>query len=150
MCVSVRLLIGSGPASPQCLTCDLNPDRCQYNSAYFSDDASYYRMDCYGESARPVASMCERSSEEPLKSPVCASYTSGPGLPLYTLRDNRGSGAGQCQLCSKAHVGASAQARSSQRGAFRSLSAPPPSTHIRYSRPGISNLRPGGQPRPLE
>uniref|UniRef100_H3DGF4 Fibroblast activation protein, alpha n=1 Tax=Tetraodon nigroviridis TaxID=99883 RepID=H3DGF4_TETNG len=59
-----KLLIGSGPSAPECLTCDLNPDRCQYNSAYFSFDASYYRMDCYG-----------------------------PGLPLYTLRDNRGSGA---------------------------------------------------------
>lgn len=34
--------------------------------------------------------------------PVCASSISGPGLPLYTLRDNRASGAGQCQLCSKA------------------------------------------------
>lgn len=37
-----------------------------------------------------------------VQSPVCASSISGPGLPLYTLRDNRGSGAGQCQLRSKA------------------------------------------------
>uniref|UniRef100_A0A8D3DNH6 Fibroblast activation protein, alpha n=1 Tax=Scophthalmus maximus TaxID=52904 RepID=A0A8D3DNH6_SCOMX len=36
-------------SAPQCLTCDLFPDRCQYNSAYFSSDASYYRMDCYGQ-----------------------------------------------------------------------------------------------------
>ncbi|XP_049449959.1 dipeptidyl peptidase 4 [Epinephelus fuscoguttatus] len=59
-----KVAIGNSPSAPQCLTCDLHKDRCQYNSAYFSFDASFYRMDCYG-----------------------------PGLPLYTLRDNRGSGA---------------------------------------------------------
>ncbi|XP_034430653.1 dipeptidyl peptidase 4 [Hippoglossus hippoglossus] len=59
-----KLLIGSSSSAPQCLTCDLHQDRCQYNSAYFSLDASFYRMDCYG-----------------------------PGLPLYTLMDNRGPGA---------------------------------------------------------
>lgn len=59
-----KVIIGSSPSAPQCLTCDLHKDRCQYNSAYFSFDASYYRMDCYG-----------------------------PGLPIYTLMDNRGSGA---------------------------------------------------------
>uniref|UniRef100_A0A6Q2WZC6 Uncharacterized protein n=1 Tax=Esox lucius TaxID=8010 RepID=A0A6Q2WZC6_ESOLU len=35
-------------SAPQCLTCDLYKDRCQYNSAYFSYNASYYRLDCYG------------------------------------------------------------------------------------------------------
>ncbi|CAB1328448.1 unnamed protein product [Coregonus sp. 'balchen'] len=55
--------IGSSHSAPQCLTCGLYKDRCQYNSAYFSYDASFYRMDCYG-----------------------------PGTPLFTLRDNRGSG----------------------------------------------------------
>uniref|UniRef100_A0A8C9WBW8 Dipeptidyl peptidase 4-like n=1 Tax=Scleropages formosus TaxID=113540 RepID=A0A8C9WBW8_SCLFO len=45
-----------------CLTCDLNVDRCQYNSGYFSLNASYYRWDCYGEllrilSYRPLATM---------------------------------------------------------------------------------------------
>ncbi|XP_068429138.1 dipeptidyl peptidase 4 [Clinocottus analis] len=59
-----KVIIGSSHSTPQCLTCDLRKDRCQYNSAYFSFDASYYRMDCYG-----------------------------PGLPIYTLMDNRGSGA---------------------------------------------------------
>uniref|UniRef100_A0A8D3DGG7 Fibroblast activation protein, alpha n=1 Tax=Scophthalmus maximus TaxID=52904 RepID=A0A8D3DGG7_SCOMX len=43
------LMIGGSTSAPQCLTCDLFPDRCQYNSAYFSSDASYYRMDCYGQ-----------------------------------------------------------------------------------------------------
>ncbi|XP_037542079.1 dipeptidyl peptidase 4, partial [Nematolebias whitei] len=59
-----KVMIGSSPSAPQCLTCDLYEDRCQYNSAYLSFDASFYQMYCYG-----------------------------PGLPLYTLRDTRGSGA---------------------------------------------------------
>lgn len=61
-----KVMLGSSPSTPQCLTCNLQEDRCQYNSAYLSVDASFYRMDCYG-----------------------------PGLPLYTLMDNRGSGAGK-------------------------------------------------------
>uniref|UniRef100_A0A4W6FXR5 Fibroblast activation protein, alpha n=1 Tax=Lates calcarifer TaxID=8187 RepID=A0A4W6FXR5_LATCA len=48
-CLFVRVMIGSSPSAPQCLTCDLYKDRCQYNSGYFSFDASYYRMDCYGQ-----------------------------------------------------------------------------------------------------
>ncbi|KAM4731901.1 dipeptidyl peptidase 4 isoform 1-T2 [Anableps anableps] len=60
-----KIMLGSSPSIPICLTCGLHEDRCQYNSAYLSVDASFYRMDCYG-----------------------------PGLPLYTLMDNRGSGAG--------------------------------------------------------
>uniref|UniRef100_A0A674F6I4 Dipeptidyl-peptidase 4 n=1 Tax=Salmo trutta TaxID=8032 RepID=A0A674F6I4_SALTR len=55
-----KITLGATPPATQCLTCTLNEDRCQYNSAYFSHDASFFRMDC-----------------------------SGPGLPLYTLRDNR-------------------------------------------------------------
>ncbi|KAK7938506.1 hypothetical protein WMY93_001832 [Mugilogobius chulae] len=58
-----RIRIGSSHSAPECLTCGLHAERCQYNSAYFSYDASYYRMDC-----------------------------TGPGLPLYTLMDNRGAG----------------------------------------------------------
>lgn len=48
-CLFIRVLIGSSPSAPQCLTCGLRKDRCQYNSAYFSFDASYYRLDCYGK-----------------------------------------------------------------------------------------------------
>ncbi|XP_056145576.1 dipeptidyl peptidase 4 [Lampris incognitus] len=59
-----KIMIGPSHSAPRCLTCDLLKDKCQYNSAYFSTDASYFRMDCYG-----------------------------PGMPLFTLRDNRGSGA---------------------------------------------------------
>uniref|UniRef100_A0A8C6VXT9 Fibroblast activation protein, alpha n=1 Tax=Nothobranchius furzeri TaxID=105023 RepID=A0A8C6VXT9_NOTFU len=43
-----RVMIGGSSSAPQCLTCDLHEDRCQYNSAYLSVDASFYRMDCYG------------------------------------------------------------------------------------------------------
>ncbi|XP_051998021.1 dipeptidyl peptidase 4 [Xyrauchen texanus] len=50
----------SGHSAAECLTCSLYQDRCQYNSAYFSINASYFRMDCYG-----------------------------PGLPLFTLMENR-------------------------------------------------------------
>lgn len=60
-----KITLGATPSTTQCLTCTLNEVRCQYNSAYFSHDASFFRMDC-----------------------------SGPGLPLYTLRDNRDAGSG--------------------------------------------------------
>lgn len=53
---------GGGHSAPQCLTCNLMPDRCQYSYAYFSSDASFYRVDCYG-----------------------------PGFPLFTLMDSSGS-----------------------------------------------------------
>ncbi|XP_062845354.1 dipeptidyl peptidase 4 [Trichomycterus rosablanca] len=56
-------LDGADYSQPVCLTCTLMENRCNYNSASFSTDGTYYRMDC-----------------------------SGPGLPLYTLRDTRGAG----------------------------------------------------------
>uniref|UniRef100_A0A665UGC3 Dipeptidyl peptidase 4-like n=1 Tax=Echeneis naucrates TaxID=173247 RepID=A0A665UGC3_ECHNA len=40
-----KVMTGSSPSAPQCLTCDVNKERCQYNSAYLSFDASYYRKD---------------------------------------------------------------------------------------------------------
>uniref|UniRef100_A0A673A636 Dipeptidyl peptidase 4-like n=1 Tax=Sphaeramia orbicularis TaxID=375764 RepID=A0A673A636_9TELE len=43
-----------------CLTCAINRERCQYISAYFSHNASYYRMSC-----------------------------SGPGIPYHSLMDNK-------------------------------------------------------------
>lgn len=33
-----------------CLTCGESEEKCQYNSAYFSHDASFYRMSCSGQS----------------------------------------------------------------------------------------------------
>uniref|UniRef100_A0AAR2L9F2 Dipeptidyl-peptidase 4 n=1 Tax=Pygocentrus nattereri TaxID=42514 RepID=A0AAR2L9F2_PYGNA len=44
---------GSTHSQPVCLTCTVNEDRCQYNSAYFSTEGTYYRMDCSGERRRP-------------------------------------------------------------------------------------------------
>ncbi|XP_044044236.1 dipeptidyl peptidase 4-like isoform X2 [Siniperca chuatsi] len=44
----------------ECLTCALRGENCQYNSAYFSQNASFYRMSC-----------------------------SGPGIPYHSLMDNR-------------------------------------------------------------
>ncbi|KAM6892974.1 dipeptidyl peptidase 4-like [Lycodopsis pacificus] len=45
---------------PKCLTCGFRGEDCQYNSAYFSHNASFYRMSC-----------------------------SGPGIPYHSLMDNR-------------------------------------------------------------
>ncbi|XP_058508449.1 dipeptidyl peptidase 4 isoform X2 [Solea solea] len=45
---------------PKCLTCELHGEKCQYNSAYFSHNASYYRMSC-----------------------------SGPGIPYHSLMDTQ-------------------------------------------------------------
>uniref|UniRef100_A0A6Q2XTP2 Uncharacterized protein n=1 Tax=Esox lucius TaxID=8010 RepID=A0A6Q2XTP2_ESOLU len=64
-----RITLGASPSVPQCLTCSVDEDRCQYNSAYFSHNASFFRMDCYG-----------------------------PGLPWYTLWDNQDVGSGRI-LC---------------------------------------------------
>ncbi|KAG8510454.1 Dipeptidyl peptidase 4 [Galemys pyrenaicus] len=46
----------NGNTNVTCLSCELNPKRCQYYSVSFSKDAKYYQLRC-----------------------------SGPGLPLYTL-----------------------------------------------------------------
>ncbi|XP_008323074.1 dipeptidyl peptidase 4 [Cynoglossus semilaevis] len=43
-----------------CLTCAVDEEKCLYNSAYFSHEASYYRMSC-----------------------------SGPGIPYHSLWDNK-------------------------------------------------------------
>ncbi|XP_061089923.1 dipeptidyl peptidase 4-like [Conger conger] len=55
-------ITSSGHSPPECLTCAVREERCQYNSAYFSEEASFYRMDCYG-----------------------------PGLPLFLLYNNSGN-----------------------------------------------------------
>ncbi|KAL7369585.1 hypothetical protein ABVT39_002592 [Epinephelus coioides] len=55
---NVYQLTGQGPV--KCLTCAIRGDDCLYNSAYFSHDASFYRLSC-----------------------------SGPGIPYHVLMDNR-------------------------------------------------------------
>ncbi|KAI1898280.1 hypothetical protein AGOR_G00070700 [Albula goreensis] len=57
-----KITLGSSDSTPKCLTCTVQEERCQYNSASFSRDASFYRMECYG-----------------------------PGIPSFTLWDNRGA-----------------------------------------------------------
>uniref|UniRef100_A0A8C5IBC4 Dipeptidyl peptidase 4-like n=1 Tax=Gouania willdenowi TaxID=441366 RepID=A0A8C5IBC4_GOUWI len=44
-----KVLIGNTTSPTECLTCERYRDRCLYNSAYFSVNASYYRMECYGK-----------------------------------------------------------------------------------------------------
>uniref|UniRef100_A0A674KID8 Dipeptidyl peptidase 4 n=1 Tax=Terrapene triunguis TaxID=2587831 RepID=A0A674KID8_9SAUR len=44
-----KVLVGNGPTTPKCVSCDLDKDRCQYYSASFSNDAQYYLLNCYGE-----------------------------------------------------------------------------------------------------
>uniref|UniRef100_A0A674CLF0 Dipeptidyl-peptidase 4 n=1 Tax=Salmo trutta TaxID=8032 RepID=A0A674CLF0_SALTR len=51
-----KITLGATPSTTQCLTCTLNEVRCQYNSAYFSHDASFFRMDCSGPSKSAVFS----------------------------------------------------------------------------------------------
>ncbi|XP_018597172.1 dipeptidyl peptidase 4 isoform X2 [Scleropages formosus] len=58
-----KIEIGKSHSAPRCLTCAVQEERCQYNFAYFSQDATYYRMGCYG-----------------------------PGLPLFTIRDTQNPG----------------------------------------------------------
>lgn len=107
-------MLGSSPSTPMCLTCGLHEDRCQYNSAYLSVDASFYRMDCYGQlalyvfasnnSAMQETSVNNNQSLDVTKTAnigvkclcefMSVLFGLGPGLPLYTLMDNRGSGAG--------------------------------------------------------
>uniref|UniRef100_A0A3B3XFI3 Uncharacterized protein n=1 Tax=Poecilia mexicana TaxID=48701 RepID=A0A3B3XFI3_9TELE len=109
-----KIMLGSSPSTPMCLTCGLHEDRCQYNSAYLSYDASFYRMDCYGQLALYVFASNNSAMQETfvtnnqsldvikmanigvkcLYEFMSVLFGLGPGLPLYTLMDNRGSGAG--------------------------------------------------------
>uniref|UniRef100_A0A8C9GB63 Dipeptidyl peptidase 4 n=1 Tax=Pavo cristatus TaxID=9049 RepID=A0A8C9GB63_PAVCR len=47
--IKSRMLLESSPKSTQCVSCDLNQERCQYYSASFSKDAQYYQLNCLGE-----------------------------------------------------------------------------------------------------
>ncbi|XP_078260624.1 dipeptidyl peptidase 4 [Rhinoraja longicauda] len=43
-----KVNIGAGTQKPQCITCELMTERCQYYSAYFSRNGNYYLLSCYG------------------------------------------------------------------------------------------------------
>uniref|UniRef100_A0A7N9ARJ7 Dipeptidyl peptidase 4-like n=1 Tax=Mastacembelus armatus TaxID=205130 RepID=A0A7N9ARJ7_9TELE len=60
VCVCARICIRWTKQGTTCLTCGIQKDDCQYNSAYFSHNASFYRMSCIG-----------------------------PGIPYYYLMDSR-------------------------------------------------------------
>ena len=55
MCRVVCRLTSGG--KPECLTCTFHED-CQYNSAYFSHNASFYRVSCQGASHKPSPWIC--------------------------------------------------------------------------------------------
>ncbi|XP_076004944.1 dipeptidyl peptidase 4-like isoform X2 [Genypterus blacodes] len=54
------------PQGTQCLTCTLYAKRCQYNSAYFSHNASYYRMSCAGPGT-PYHSLVDNVQNKEMK-----------------------------------------------------------------------------------
>ncbi|XP_032880048.1 dipeptidyl peptidase 4-like isoform X1 [Amblyraja radiata] len=43
-----KVNIGADSQNPQCITCELMTERCQYYSAYFSTNGKYYLLSCYG------------------------------------------------------------------------------------------------------
>ncbi|XP_040888712.1 dipeptidyl peptidase 4-like [Toxotes jaculatrix] len=49
-----------------CLTCALHGEECQYNSAYFSHNASFYRMSCSGPGV-PFHSLMNNTNNKELK-----------------------------------------------------------------------------------
>ncbi|OXB69255.1 hypothetical protein ASZ78_011375 [Callipepla squamata] len=56
------MLLESSPNSTQCVSCDLNQERCQYYSASFSKDALYYQLNCLGPGL-PLSTL-HRSSDD--------------------------------------------------------------------------------------
>uniref|UniRef100_A0A7N8XHM4 Dipeptidyl peptidase 4-like n=1 Tax=Mastacembelus armatus TaxID=205130 RepID=A0A7N8XHM4_9TELE len=73
-----------------CLTCGIQKDDCQYNSAYFSHNASFYRMSCIGQLyflfQAPVISNHLYVS---IKIMLMYFVFKGPGIPYYYLMDSR-------------------------------------------------------------
>ncbi|XP_051867663.1 dipeptidyl peptidase 4 [Pristis pectinata] len=43
-----KIEIGTDNQKPQCITCELMKDRCQYYAVYFSRSGKYYMLYCYG------------------------------------------------------------------------------------------------------
>lgn len=116
----VEISSSGGHSAPQCLTCNLKPDRCQFSFAYFSSNASFYRVDCYGQlnAALKSSEAIDRvvGAEELQRSlwrhdvqsqEFCNLFSCfclflsmpGPGLPLFTLMDKNGKGAFSKVFC---------------------------------------------------
>ncbi|XP_010151835.1 PREDICTED: dipeptidyl peptidase 4, partial [Eurypyga helias] len=61
-----KVLLESSPNSPQCVSCDLNQERCQYYSVSFSKDAQYYQLNCHGPGL-PVSTLHRSSNDQVLR-----------------------------------------------------------------------------------
>ncbi|NXA20048.1 DPP4 peptidase, partial [Ibidorhyncha struthersii] len=61
-----KVLLESSPDSTKCVSCDLNPERCQYYSVSFSKDAQYYQLDCRGPGL-PVSTLHKSSDDQVLR-----------------------------------------------------------------------------------
>ncbi|XP_042730853.1 dipeptidyl peptidase 4 isoform X3 [Lagopus leucura] len=61
-----KMLLESSPKSTQCVSCDLNQERCQYYSASFSKDAQYYQLNCLGPGL-PLATLHRSSDDQVLR-----------------------------------------------------------------------------------
>nr|CAG32562.1 hypothetical protein RCJMB04_29g21 [Gallus gallus] len=61
-----KMLLESSPKSTQCVSCDLNQERCQYYSASFSKDAQYYQLNCLGPGL-PMSTLHRSSDDQVLR-----------------------------------------------------------------------------------
>ncbi|XP_064020222.1 dipeptidyl peptidase 4 isoform X1 [Pogoniulus pusillus] len=61
-----KVLLESSPSSTRCVSCDLNPERCQYYSVSFSKDAQYYQLNCRGPGL-PMSTLHRSSDDQVLR-----------------------------------------------------------------------------------
>ncbi|MEQ2215475.1 hypothetical protein XENOCAPTIV_001499 [Xenoophorus captivus] len=86
------IMLGSSPSAPQCLTCDLDKDRCQYNSAYLSSSTPYLLgMPHHDPVPRRYAGPCSQSVSYENKLNWGTYLSSSHGIIVASV-DGRGSG----------------------------------------------------------
>ncbi|NWR72457.1 DPP4 peptidase, partial [Centropus unirufus] len=61
-----KVLLESSPNSAECVSCDLNQERCRYYSVSFSKDAQYYQLDCHGPDL-PISTLHSSSDDRVLR-----------------------------------------------------------------------------------
>ncbi|XP_048454758.1 prolyl endopeptidase FAP-like isoform X2 [Rhincodon typus] len=61
-----KIKIGTSSQKPQCITCELMAERCQYYSAYFSRNGKYYMLSCYGPGL-PIFTLVNATNDEVIK-----------------------------------------------------------------------------------
>ncbi|KAM9305677.1 dipeptidyl peptidase 4-like [Gastrophryne carolinensis] len=54
------------PYTPQCITCNLNPERCQHYSVSFSNKGSHYVLYCNGPGI-PISTLFNRSNDQAIR-----------------------------------------------------------------------------------